>query len=290
MKLLPKSLLGLTGLLGLAGLVGLASCSENLTPSPERAGYDAGPLAPLSCLPNLDGKIDAKELLPAFDVPARYLTSPPGRDRDINTAGTVDKDGKRVFDQGTDLADDVIATITAKKVKGTWYESSFPTGTFAAPFDLSGRIDAIYNNDDKALRILGLASTSESPAEGKTLVVYESPVDLYRFPLAVGVSYTSEGVAKSSVIRGQPYAGKDSYEVKVDGAGQLLLPDLTFTNVLRIRTKVTVTPAAGAITSRRQTSFLAECYGEVMRATSKDNEPNEEFTVASEVRRLGLAP
>ncbi|MDB4998703.1 MAG: hypothetical protein JWM74_6135, partial [Myxococcaceae bacterium] len=59
MKLLPASLVAsLACLVGLAS--GLASCSENLTPSPERAGYDAGALAPLSCLPNLDGKIDAK--------------------------------------------------------------------------------------------------------------------------------------------------------------------------------------------------------------------------------------
>lgn len=285
-----KKLVTISLVVSALSLLALASCSENLTPSSERAGYDAGPVAPLACLPNLDGKIEAKELLPAYDVPARYLTSPPGRDRDIDTSGAVGKDGKRVFDQGTDLADDVVAVIIAKQVKGAWYESSFPTGTFAAPFDLSGRIDAIYNNDDKALRILGLASSAESPAEGKTLVVYDTPVALYKFPLALGVSYTSEGVAKNAVIRGQPYAGKDAYEIKVDAAGSLLLPDLTFTNVLRVRTKVSVTPAAGAITVRRQTSFLAECYGEVMRATSKDNEPNEEFTVASEVRRLGLEP
>jgi hypothetical protein len=33
---------------------------------------------------------------------------------------------------------------------------------------------------------------------------------------------------------------------------------------------------------------LFECFGEVMRATSKTGEKNEDFTVASEIRRFGL--
>ena len=57
------------------------------------------------------------------------------------------------------------------------------------------------------------------------------------------------------MLRGLPYDGKDTYEVKVDGAGELLTPDFIFTQVLRVRTKVTVEPSAGQATVQRQTAF-----------------------------------
>jgi hypothetical protein len=57
--------------------------------------------------------------------------------------------------------------------------------------------------------------------------------------------------------------------------------------VHRVRTKVTVEPTVGATVVRRQTSFFAECFGEVARVTSADGETNEDFTSAAELRRLG---
>jgi hypothetical protein len=44
----------------------------------------------------------------------------------------------------------------------------------------------------------------------------------------------------------------------------------------------------GIPTTRRQVGFLTECYGEVARATSENNEPTEDFTRAAELRRVGL--
>ncbi len=93
---------------------------------------------------------------------------------------------------------------------------------------------------------------------------------------------------QNGTLRGLPYAGRDTYEVSIDAAGQLILPDLTFTQALRSRTHLTVEPAVGPNVSTRQTSWLFECFGEVARATSLDNEPNDDFTTTSELRRLGL--
>ncbi|MGZ3477278.1 MAG: hypothetical protein ACXWUG_27430, partial [Polyangiales bacterium] len=68
----------------------------------------------------------------------------------------------------------------------------------------------------------------------------------------------------------------------------LVLHDFTFDQVHRVRTKVTVAPSAGGMpTSKRQVGFVAECFGEVVRATSKNDEPNPDFTTAVELRRLG---
>jgi hypothetical protein len=66
------------------------------------------------------------------------------------------------------------------------------------------------------------------------------------------------------------------------------LPQLIFTDALRVRTRVLLQPAVGTATSRRQTSYFFECFAEVARAVSLDDEPNEDFTVASEVWRLGF--
>jgi hypothetical protein len=93
---------------------------------------------------------------------------------------------------------------------------------------------------------------------------------------------------KNGTVRGLAYAGKDTYETQVDGLGELRLPDLTFQQALRVRTRVILQPAVGATVITRQTSFLFECFGEVARATSVQNEENEKFTTAAEVRRLGL--
>jgi hypothetical protein len=90
------------------------------------------------------------------------------------------------------------------------------------------------------------------------------------------------------MIRGLPYAGKDTYEITVDAAGSLDLPDITFSQALRVRTKVTVEPAAGMAVVTRQASYVFECFGEVARVTSNNGEMNADFTTAAEVRRFGF--
>ena len=104
----------------------------------------------------------------------------------------------------------------------------------------------------------------------------------------MGKSWVSAGTITNGLIRNLPYAGRDTYQVSVDAAGRLELTDLTFTQALRVRTHVTVEPVVGASVSRRQISWMFECFGEVARAVSVDNEPNEDFTTTSELRRLGL--
>ena len=89
-------------------------------------------------------------------------------------------------------------------------------------------------------------------------------------------------------LRGLPYAGKDTYEVTADGVGEAVLPSLTFTQAHRVRTKVTVAPAVGASTSRRQVSLFFECFAEVVRATSKADESELDFATAAELRRIGF--
>jgi hypothetical protein len=273
-----------------AALVG--ACSTNETPPPEHAAYDGGVGTALPCVPNLDGKIESRELVPQIGIAATYLVSPAGKDRVVDTAGKTNAQGKLVWSFAADYADDQAAKVAASHLEGKWYASSFAAvvNGFVVAIDVGGRTEGVYTQDDTGFYLHGVASITADAPEGKTLLVYTTPIQLYRFPLEPGAAWTSVGAVQNGTFRGLPYAGKDTYDVKVDGAGEMDLPDFVLTQALRVRTKVTISPAAGQLTTQLQTGFLFECLGEVARATSKLNETDENFTTASELRRLGLAP
>lgn len=257
----------------------LAGCLPDEAPPPDKSPYEPAP-APLSCLPNLDGQLDAAELQPALGATMNLLVNAAGTSRAVDLSGAGGS-----WDFSADYADDRSAKLQAAPLAGQWFAASFPEATFVAPVDLSGSLMGVYRHTANALELHGIASASESP---KTLFVYQQPVALYRFPLKPGMSWTATGRVLGGTYLGLPYAGTDTYEQSCDGVGALQLRDLSFQQVLRVRTRVTVTPAVGIPTTRRQVGFLTECYGEVARATSENNEPNEDFTRAAELRRVGL--
>lgn len=266
----------------------VAGCEDNLTPAPTYDPYESGQLEPLSCVPNLDGSIEAKELREAFDIPVSYLVNPAGSTRPVDLAGQVNPAGQRLWDWSALSLDDQVATVSATALEGKWYASSFAQGQFVVPSDLSGSLDGIYSRDDEGFYLWGIASTQESPPEGQTLLIYDQPIALFRFPLVKDKRWVSVGQARNSKVRGLPYAGKDTYEVKVEAVGELRLPDLSFEQALQVRTMVTLEPAVGQSIKRQQISYLFECFGEVARAVSADGEQESFFTEAVELRRLGI--
>lgn len=276
------------GLLLTAALTASLGCNDNVTPYPTAAGYVAGQPLALECVPNLDGRIDAAELGAALGIPIRYRVSPDGVERNVDLTGIVDADGQRVWDWSEDRADDQLAEVAAAALKNQWFADRFSNGELVIPSDLGGSVMGIYRMDDQALWLQGLASAEEAPDEGQTLIVYDEPVAVFRFPLEVGRSWTSVGEFKQAQFLGLPWAGRDTYHVAVDAAGVLELPDLSFGQALRVKQTVTLEPAVGPTSTVLQTSFVFECFGEVARATSRLNEANQEFTIAAEVRRLGL--
>ncbi|MBL8917310.1 MAG: hypothetical protein JNJ54_00495 [Myxococcaceae bacterium] len=268
-------------------LVAAAGCDPNRT-VPDRNAYVPQTVAPLECVPNLDGRIEATELKTALGVPVRYLVNPTGTRRPVDLAGVTDGAGRRIWQLSTDYADDQLATISASTLEGKWYRASFPSGQFVAPLDLGGAIEAVYLNDGATLLLLGYASKDEAPAVGKTLVVYSSPIAALRFPVTPGQQWISASEVRNATVRGLPYAGRDTYTLRIDAAGTLDLPDVTFTQAMRLRTMLSIEPAVGASVIRRQTGFFFECFGEVARAVSADNEANDDFTQTTELRRLGF--
>lgn len=275
----------------LASLAAAAlACGPNQThPTASHDPYVAGHETPLGCVPNLDGKIDAAEMPVVFGVAAHYLVSPAGQERTVDVVGRVDAQGHRLWDWSKFERTDALAPSGPGTLAGRWYAGSFPEGAFVAAVDAGGRVEGVYRKTDTALELLGVASAKADPVEGQTLLVYDTPIVLYRYPLQPGAAWISIGVVRiGSMLRGLPYAGQDTYAVKVDAAGHLALPDLEFTQALRVRMQITLAPAAGLAVTQRQVSFLNECFGEVARATSRYDEQSDDFTTAAEVRRLGL--
>ena len=266
--------------------VGTTACDGNQT-HPMRDSFMPGDPTPLDCVPNLNGMLESQELTPALGVPVSLLVSPVGTPRDVNLVGAV-IDEQRVWDMSLDFADDQLARIEAAPLADQWFEASFPEAEFVAPLDPAGETMGAYRHDDDALWLYGLASVAEEPAAGQTLIVYEAPVALYRFPIEVGGQWVSVGESRNAMLRGLPYAGRDVYEVSVVSAGRLELPDLAFQQVHRVDLRLVAEPAVGEPRIVRQSSFLFECFGEVARATGPANVDEADFGVAAELRRLSL--
>jgi hypothetical protein len=278
----------------------LACAADNQTLPTEHDPYDGGAAIPLSCLPNLDGVVEWDELMPTLSQDASYIVTPPlpadaTEGTYVNTEGNVNEEGRRIWDWSRDDPSNLVAKIRAEPLADQWYANEFIGAEFALPSDLSGSLVGIYSHDEQALRLHGVASALENPPEGKTLLIYEQPIDFFPFPLQVGKKWSQTGVVTNGTLRGlHPWSQEDVYEVEVDLAGELRLPDFTFGQVLRVSTKVTVKPKAGSDQgySQRQVSFVFECFGEVARATSPlftdpANDPGPNFTTAHETRRLG---
>ncbi len=266
-----------------------AACSSE-APPPEalHADYQAAPPAPLACVPNLDGRIDASELPIALGVPESFVVSPQGTTRSVDVAGAESDGGQRVWDWSVDYGDDELATLSASALAGKWYASSFPQGQFVLPFDPADENEAVYSADSTAVWLWGIASSQPNPTSGETLLPYTNPVPVYEFPLQKGSDWSATGEVQNGTLQGLPYAGIDSYQFAVEDQGILELPDLTFTQAMALHITLTTTPAVGAPLTTREVSFVFECFGEVARATSLPNETNDDFTTAAELRRLSL--
>jgi len=274
-------------LLAAAALALSPGCGPNRT-LPMRMSWDAdAAVPPLGCVPDLDGRIEARELEPSIGTPVSFLFGPEGEAREVDLAGVELGGGTRRWDLGADYSTDSVARIEAVDPAVQWYAATFPTAEVAVPTGPGGGVVALYRLDEGAFSLLGLASREMDPPEGRTLLPYATPIVLFQLPLEPGRAWVSTADV-SGTLRGLPYAGRDTYESRVPAMGDLVLPDLTFTQAMRVATRVTISPSAGAPVVRRQSTFVFECFGQVAGVTARDGDDVEDFTLAAEMRRFGL--
>ena len=251
----------------------VTACGTNQTPQPEPV-----PELP-SCVPNRDGEITADEMPIALGATLPYY---------VGTNQTITQTGE-TWDLSEERADDEVVEIGPVALKDQWYAPSFPAGQFVV--DAGGGLAGIYHQDDQALWLDGTASHDDAMAS-RTLVIYPQPVAVLRFPVTEGDSYMTSAPLAGATIHGLPFNGSDEVTVSIVGTGLLAVPYVEMSPVHRATVLVRRVPSSGPTTSRRTTLFLFECFGEVARAESKPDEPNQDFTSAAYLRRfaLGVTP
>lgn len=261
-----------------------SSCVDNQTHPDLQPWLPAGNMpGGLGCVPNLDGTIATNELPVATGAVARQRLA---FDRPVDVAGSINTQGQRVWDWGWSAAAEYALAVGPEDLSGKWYAAQFPGGQFAVAFDVDGYLDAVYQKNEQGLWLMGLASRAEKPAQGKTLLRYDTPVKSLPLPLKPPVSWTSTGKVSGGLLYGLPYAGVDTYESTADLTGRLVLPDLQLEQAYRVLTTVTATPAVGQTVKKQQISFFTECLGEVARATGTKLQADS--ATAQEIRRLAL--
>ncbi len=263
-----------------ACLIVVVGCTDNLTPS-----GDLDPPITTQCTPNVDGVIEAREFVQLGYANAVVLASTPGSMPAVDLRGLVDSQGRITWP----FADPDLGTtptqVVALPIGDRWYASSFPGAQFAFTSS-DGAFDYIYSQTADSVYLHGTASTLENPSIGQTLVPYELPVQVYKFPLVVGTRSTIVAQIPMGRFNGGDFSGKALYEISDDAAGYMELPDLTLTQVHRVRFTITNQPDGGTMFVTRQVNFLFECFGEVARVVSQPNETQDDFTTAAEVRRF----
>jgi hypothetical protein len=246
----------------------------------------AGDSALPGCVPNKDGTITREEVPITAGLHATYKI---GTNENVSTAGTTGAGGKRAWDFSAALASDQSVIVETQSLKGKWYETKYAGATYASKLSVSQDLLGVFETSPGALLLRGVVSPTESATSG-TQLTYTPAVAVLKFPLTMSATWTTDakasGTAKGVDLAFAPTSEK--YESQVDAAGTLKTPLGTF-DVLRVRvllTRTVGTAPFATVTTVRTFAFVTECYGTVATVTSKDNEANEEFTTAAEIRRI----
>lgn len=254
-------------------------------PSADGGGFvtlpDAGP--GVVCRGNRDGTIARAEVVFAPGVEVRYRINPTGTLANVSPRGVTNPDGSRTWDFADRTGEPV--TLSLSSSAGQWWQARFPTAQYASRIDPRSPNLGVYRASETSVELLGLVAPLESTM---TVVPYEPGVAVLRFPLTMGATWTAESTTRDAVVDGTPVASRDRYTFTVDARGTVRLPELTFTDALRVRVELTQQFPAGPGVRKIQYLWLVECYGEVARMTSRDGEVDPDFTSAMEFRRLGL--
>ena len=217
------------------------------------------------CVSNNDGVISAAEFPFAIGVPAQFLVAEgPISIPQALIEGEVSSDlGGRRWDF-SDLSFDTEHPIDLQVESwgGQWFASEFSDATLIAPLSADDQILGPLRVEGNEVILLGSVSREEDPAEGKTLLIYQEPVALYRFPIEEGQQYEASSQAHNGVLQGIPTALEDKYFFEISARGTLVLPQLILENTLRVTVRLQRTLLTGSV-QQINYLFIHECLGEV---------------------------
>lgn len=252
-------------------------------PTGDSGGPDTATDAALpGCTPNKDGTITRDEVPLQAGLTAKFRV---GTSENVSTAGTPKGDGSRTWDYSAALASDVTVLAETLPLAGKWYATKFPGATYSLKLQEGSDLLGVFEVSPGALLLRGVVSPDDSSFT-KTELTNTPAVSTIKFPLSKGSTWTSK-IDVSGTAQGVALFGtySEQYDSAVDAAGQLKTPLGTF-DVLRVKTTLVRRVGVLAPVTIRTFAFVTECYSTIAVVTSDDNEPNEEFTHAKEIRRI----
>jgi hypothetical protein len=232
---------------------------------------------PVLCRPDNNGIIEADEVTVRAGLRATFKIA---TNASFDTAGT-DVDGVTTWDLDVEFAQDQLEIVELQDPAGQWFETLFPTATYYTQLSTSSELLGVFESTQDALQLHGVVS----PEDGlfKTEIVYDVPVDILKFPIQDGSTWTTDA-SVSGTVNGVLSFYDENYTTVFAGAGKLKTPYATF-DVVRLRTDLTRT--VGLLETKIRTyTFVAECFGTVATVVAQDNETEVEFQTAKEIRRL----
>lgn len=239
----------------------------------------------LSCEANNDGRIEMSELLFKAGVSVTYRVNPPGTIDAVNVEGQLEE-GLRIWDHSS--LKGVVVKVNVEAIADAWYKKHFSAASFATGADVKADNLQLIQVDEQGQRVLLLGLASRQPDQ--TLMIYSPPIEIMRFPMERGLSFTSTGEVENGMLDGLPIATKDTYEVSVDEEGTVRLPSLELRRSLRMRVKVTSKAVGGVSATVLQHQWFHECLGEAVRSvsppTTDGSQPDP--SKAAEYRRLSF--
>ncbi len=260
---------------------------------------DAGPPDLMTCKPNYDGLIERHEMpfAAGYEAAFRVTTGIEGWSPEPSCDGAVC--AWDLVDLPGESEDVLSATLDPA---GWWFsdEPAFATATWVAEMgelDLSlGFLSlcqqtqvGIFEASDDAMLLLGLASEDES---GDTLMVYDPPLELLRFPLEEGSSWTMDSTASGPLCGSLfPFHVDQTITAEAQGRGEVTTPYGTWAEGLRVRTLLERHAGIGVLpTSVRSDMILAECFTSIATMTADPGADTLDAESLSEVRRLVPLP
>ncbi|HEY8041501.1 MAG TPA: hypothetical protein VIF15_16960 [Polyangiaceae bacterium] len=258
------------------------------------AGDDAAEASPGDdggggCKPNNDGVVTRAEVPMMAGLHASFVVA---ENVAVDSAGTKQPDGTRVWDLSGALQGDHTVIVTTDAPTGQWFSAQFTTATYTTKLSDTQTLLGVFQAQGQGLVLQGVVSPTSGAQQ--TEVSYAPAAQTLSLPMQIGASWGNtaqiSGTYYSTTCNCElsvPYS--EQYQSKVDARGTLKVPYGTF-QVLRVQTTLTRTVGA-LVTVTQSLAFIAECFGPVASLTSQTttnpNPPEStEFTNAAEARRL----
>lgn len=235
-----------------------------------------------ACTADNDGVLERSELVFVPGASVLYTMNPAGSTVEVNLVPGTGSEGEPLWDFSTPMSERVMLTYI--DVAGRWYEADFPGATYALPASPGSNVLGIYSLTASEVSLLGSASVEED----LTLLRYDVPVPILRFPLREGDAWVLTARVEDGVLEGGPFTSEDTYDVEVSAVGTVELGYMTMRDTLQVRITTRQRFPGGTTRISIQYVWLHECYGEIVRVRSLDGETVELFSQASEVRILAL--